>query len=79
MLCGLVLLVGCATAPGVTATEAEHSDATFDPHDDPFGWTPGDDSGRIEIGTLTVPVDYADPTKGTFELNIARQLALQPS
>lgn len=79
MVCGLVLLVGCATTPGVRATEAEHSDATFDPRDDPFGWTPIDDSGRVEIGTFTVPIDYADPSKGTFELNIARHLALQPS
>ena len=40
MLCGLVLAGGLrCTAPGVAATDAQHSDATFDPHVDPFGWT----------------------------------------
>jgi pimeloyl-ACP methyl ester carboxylesterase len=78
MICCAALFAGCATAPGVTATEAEHNDVTFDPADDPFGWTPFGDSGRVEIGTFTAPRDYSDPSKGTFDLNIARHLAMKP-
>ena len=77
MICGVVSLVGCAAGPAVRATQADHSDATFDPSDDPFGWTPTNDT-QVEIGTFTVPVDYADPSKGTFDLNIARHLAMKP-
>jgi pimeloyl-ACP methyl ester carboxylesterase len=79
MICCLVLLAGCATVQSVRATQADHSDATFDPADDPFGWTPTDGSSQVEVGTFTVPIDYADRSKGTFDLNIARHLALKPS
>lgn len=79
MICCVVLLAGCGAGPTVTATDAEHSGATFDPHDDPFGWTRFGDTGRVEIGTFTAPMDYSDPSKGTFELNIARHLAMKPN
>ncbi|MEY2583867.1 MAG: hypothetical protein QOE09_3716 [Ilumatobacteraceae bacterium] len=75
MICCGALIAGCATGPGVLATDAQHSDATFNPADDPFGWTPFGDTGRVEIGTFTVPIDYTDPSKGKFDLNIARHLA----
>ncbi|MGZ7035968.1 MAG: hypothetical protein ACXVIQ_12215, partial [Ilumatobacteraceae bacterium] len=74
-----VLLASCAAGPAVRATDAAHSDATFDPTSDPFGWTKADDAGRVEIGTFTVPMDYTDPSKGTFKLNIARHRAMKPS
>lgn len=73
-----VLLAACAGGPVVRATQADHSDATFNPKSDPFGWTPVQ-NGRVEIGTLTVPMDYSDPSKGTFDLDIARHLAMKPS
>ena len=75
VICCVVLVTGCGVDAAVSATEAQHSDATFDPTDDPFGWTPFGTSGRIEIGSFTVPIDYTDPSKGSFELNIARHLA----
>ncbi len=78
MICGVVLLAGCGIDPGVAATEAQHSDATFDPTDDPFGWTPFGDTDLVEIGTFTVPIDYADPSKGDFDLFVARHLAMKP-
>jgi pimeloyl-ACP methyl ester carboxylesterase len=78
MICCVVMLVGCAVDPGVSASDAEHSDATFDPNDDPFGWTRFGGPG-VEIGTFTAPVDYNDPSKGKMELNIARHLAEVPS
>ena len=79
MIWCVVLLTACAAGPAVRATGAEHSDATFDPTFDPFGWTKADANDRVEIGTLTVPMDYTDPSKGTFELNIARHLAMKPN
>jgi pimeloyl-ACP methyl ester carboxylesterase len=79
LICCAVLLAGCGVGSGVAATDAQHSDATFDPADDPFGWTPFGGKGRVEIGTFTAPVDYNDPAKGKFELNIARHLAMKPS
>ena len=78
LICCAVVLAGCGFGPGVTATDAQHSDATFDPADDPFGWTRFGPSGRIEIGTFTAPMDYNDPSKGKFQLNIARHLAMKP-
>ena len=78
VICGAFLMAGCTTGSGVSATDAQHSDATFDPADDPFGWTPFGDSGRVEIGTFTAPIDYSNPSRGSFELNIARHLAAKP-
>jgi pimeloyl-ACP methyl ester carboxylesterase len=78
IICCGVLLAGCGVDTGVAATDAQHSDATFDPSDDPFGWTRFEGSDRIEIGTFTVPMDYTDPSKGTFDLDIARHLAMKP-
>jgi len=74
--CCAALFAACGVDPGVSATAAEHSEATFDATQDPFGWTPFGD--HVEIGTFTVPVDYADSSKGNFQLNIARHLALKP-
>jgi pimeloyl-ACP methyl ester carboxylesterase len=75
----VVLLGGCGVGSGVTATDAQHSDGTFDPLADPFGWTPYANSKRVEVGSFTVPVDYTDASKGTFELYIARHPAMKPS
>src|SRR3954468_12689314 len=74
--CSAVLVAGCAADSGGSANDAQTSDVTVDPSDDPFGWTPFDD--HIEIGTFTAPIDYADPSKGNFQLNVARHLALKP-
>jgi pimeloyl-ACP methyl ester carboxylesterase len=75
VICCVVLLAGCGVDSAVSATDAQHSHATFDPSDDPFGWTPIGDTGRIEIGTFAAPIDYSDPSKGNFQLNVARHLA----
>ena len=44
MICCGVLLAGCGIDNAVAATDAQQSDATFDPNDDPFGWTKFGDS-----------------------------------
>ena len=40
-----------------------------------FDWTPSGDNDRVETGHLQVPRDYSDPSKGTFDLYLARHLA----
>lgn len=79
LICCAVLMAGCGVGPGVSATDAQRSDATFDPADDPFGWTRFGPTDRVEIGTFTVPMDYNDPSRGEFQLNIARHLAMKPN
>ncbi|MDO9176090.1 MAG: hypothetical protein Q7V62_14885, partial [Actinomycetota bacterium] len=46
--------------------------------DDPFGWIDFGDDDRVQTGSLEVPIDYSDPSKGTFDLFVARHLA-EPS
>ena len=50
----------------------------FDP--EPIEWTPlGDDFEGFEQGVLEVPIDYANPDDGSFELFLVRRLASDPS
>jgi pimeloyl-ACP methyl ester carboxylesterase len=48
------------------------------PGDDAFQWERFGSSERGQIGSLTVPLDYADPSKGTINLFVARHLADKP-
>jgi pimeloyl-ACP methyl ester carboxylesterase len=41
-------------------------------------WRPLKGAKGVEEGTLAVPIDHADPTKGTFQLRLARHLASKP-
>jgi pimeloyl-ACP methyl ester carboxylesterase len=43
-----------------------------------FGWT-GFGPDGIESGNLQAPIDYADPSKGTFDLYVVRHRASDPS
>lgn len=38
-------------------------------------WEDFGSDGRVQTGTLTVPLDHGDPSKGTIELFLARHLA----
>jgi pimeloyl-ACP methyl ester carboxylesterase len=78
-MASLVLCAACGVEPGVTAREAHPSGNSFDPASDPFGWTALRRSKGVETGSITVPMDYADPSKGTFSLHVARHLARRPS
>lgn len=75
--CALLALAACATDQGVRATDAKPTSGSFDPGtaEDPFGWTALADHPGVEVGTFTVPIDYSDPSKGMFDLNVARHLA----
>ena len=59
--------VGCTSESSTpTATVDETS---------PFGWAEFGPNGNVQTGSLQVPVDYDDPSKGTFDLFVARHLA----
>jgi pimeloyl-ACP methyl ester carboxylesterase len=79
--CALLVVAGCATDQGVRATDSQTSPGSFDPGtaEDPFGWTALDGHPGVEVGTFTVPIDYNDPSKGRFNLNVARHVASDPS
>jgi pimeloyl-ACP methyl ester carboxylesterase len=56
------------TGGGPVATDVPDPSAAFD-------WQDVGDGGRVQTGHLEVPMDYDDPSKGTFDLHIARHLA----
>ena len=45
------------------------------PDSSPFHWLPFGSDGLVQVGHLTVPIDYTNPSKGTFDLYVARHLA----
>ncbi|GAA0615871.1 alpha/beta hydrolase [Kutzneria viridogrisea] len=59
---GAVLLLGLTQAPAVAAAGG-------------LAWHPCEQDGTADCATLTVPVDWADPARGTFPLAVARRRA----
>ena len=59
------------TGPTDTSTTDTGSNAPSS--GDPFGWQPSSDG--VETGHLKVPIDYNDPSKGDFNLYVARHKA----
>ena len=51
------------------------TDATTKPGGDPFGWKNVVSNGVVQKGRLKVPIDYKDPSKGTFTLYVTRHKA----
>ena len=71
-------LAGCSSS-GTTAGTSTDSDTNSTPttaDTSPFGWKEFGSSGRVETGHLQVPIDYSNPSKGTFDLYVARHLAV---
>ena len=61
-----------------TSTDGEtgtSSDTTSAASPSTFEWTDFGDSGRVQTSSIEVPVDPDDPSKGTFDLFVARHLA----
>ncbi len=52
---------------------------TVDPTAAAFGWQEFGTTGFVQTGHLEVPIDYKDPTKGSFDLYVARHKATNPS
>ncbi len=63
-----------------SSSETPSTEFPFDPSSNPFDWKDlGSAKEGVQTGTLRVPIDYKDPSKGTFDLYVARHLATQPS
>ncbi len=63
-----------------TASETPSTEFAIDPSSNPFDWKDlGSAKDGVQTGTLRVPIDYKDPSKGTFDLHVARHLATKPS
>lgn len=80
------LAAGCGTDDGPTAVDAKPigSAATTDGSAASAGSTGdftidwGKKNGGVQSGTIEVPVDYHDPSQGTFTLPVVRHLATNP-
>lgn len=71
-----VVVAGCSasTRPSGGGPDSSAPPGTADAS--AFGWQDFGTSGRVQTGHLKVPIDHADPGKGTFDLYVARHLAL---
>lgn len=66
------------TATGQTdSTGAETS--VPDSSTDAFGWKTLASNRLVQTGSLQVPIDYKDPSKGSFDIYVARHKATSPS
>jgi pimeloyl-ACP methyl ester carboxylesterase len=69
---GSITIVANPTGPAPGTPRPDTSDA--------FGWAPfGEDLEGVEAGSIEVPIDYDDPSAGTFDLYIARHVATDPA
>ena len=64
------------TEPSSTDTEAPDTTA---PGQEFFNWEDFDGDSTVQTGSLQVPIDYDDPSKGTFDLYVTRHAAADPS
>ena len=68
------------TTTGTGSSDTAASDTTGPtetdaPTTDQFDWQDFGDDGKVQTGHLQVPVDYSDPSQGSFDLYVARHLA----
>ena len=87
LLAALVTLAACNSGSEVTGGSSVDATggSTTDPGTDPstsvggeagtIDWQPSSDDPTVETGSLEVLVDPDDPSKGTFQLYVARHLA----
>ena len=61
----------------VAATTMAAASTTIDPTQASFNWT-SEGNGRVETGSLEVPLDYDDPAAATITLAVARHRATDP-
>lgn len=67
---------------GTSVTDSTSTDSITEPEpsNPPAGsasiaWTSDPNDDRVQTGSLAVPIDYSDPSKGTIDLALARHLA----
>jgi pimeloyl-ACP methyl ester carboxylesterase len=81
----LIAVTACTDDKKATVATTEPTEVTTAPSgpgttetgtvDDPFEWEDFDSDGLIQTGHLEVPINYDDPSQGTFDLYVARHLA----
>jgi pimeloyl-ACP methyl ester carboxylesterase len=64
------------TDPATTDTAAPETPA---PGQEFFNWQDFGGDSTVQTGSLQVPIDYNDPSQGTFDLYVARHAAADPS
>lgn len=65
------------TDPTTADTTASSGGVPMPDSSEAFGWEDFG-GGGVETGSLEVPIDYDDPSKGTFDLFVARRQASDP-
>ena len=78
----LALLAACTSERITTSRSSDSTEPagtvdtlTTEVESSPIGWTSFGEDPRVQIGSLEVPIDHADASKGTFDLYLARHLA----
>ena len=78
----LALLAACTSERITTSRSSDSTEPagtvdtlTTEVESSPIGWTSVGEDPRVQIGSLEVPIDHADASKGTFDLYLARHLA----
>ncbi len=67
--------VGSTGSTDGTSPVPAGTDASTKPGADPFGWKSVGANAATQEGHLNVPIDYTDPSKGTFTLYVTRHKA----
>lgn len=66
-----------STEPTVASTDPSATGVPMPDSSAAFGWA---EFGQgVETGSLEVPIDYTDPSKGTIDLYVSRHLAADPT
>ncbi len=77
----LSLVAACSNDKSVSSVKSDTgatpsaADNTIPSGQTDFEWLDFGDGGAVQTGHLEVPISYDDPTKGTFDLYVARHLA----
>lgn len=76
-----VLVAGAlaGTATPSVAVDVTGPPGSADPAQRAVAWRPCPQDATAECGTLRLPVDWARPTAGTFDLAVARRTATDPA
>jgi pimeloyl-ACP methyl ester carboxylesterase len=67
------------TTDDTTDETTDDTSGSVDPSAPTIKWQDWSGDGSIEDGHIEVPIDYTDPSKGDFDLYIARHKATNPS
>lgn len=75
VVAAVVSLVGCTNSSAGSTITAPADTGGGTPDASAIEWKKFSSDGKVQTATLEVPIDHADPSKGTFELALARHTA----